>query len=131
MTIEWDHGQLGIVAATGLIASAGSVLIFANAERLLKRRSGCSARLLAAACCGGLGLLSGIVVALILAEPMAEHPLAAIGVSSGLAMAVDVTTRAGWLRLLRAAVSLLSSGIAALSDKAGGNGSDNENQSSE
>jgi hypothetical protein len=78
-----------------------------------------------------LGLLSGTVVALILAEPMAEHPLAAIGVSSGLAMAVDVTTRAGWLRLLRAVALLLSSGIAALSDKAGDSVNGSENQSSE
>lgn len=123
--LEWTSDQIAVVAATGLLSSVGSVVIFGQAELRRRRRSGCVARLLGASFSGASGCLAGIVAACVLSESMSHFPLLTVGLSTSVALSVDLTSRAGWVMLLRLLIALLSSGLAALSRRKDG---DDENE---
>ena len=128
MQVEWNANQIAVVAATGVLSSVGSVVLFGQAELRRRNRSGCCARLLGASFSGASGCLAGIVAACVLSEYLSDHPLRAIGISTAIAGSVDVTSRAGWSALLRILIAFLSSGLALLSRKDGSDGSDVENK---
>lgn len=119
MAVSWLTQAAWIVAATGLLSSVGSVAIFATGELLRKKHSGCLLRVLGASFTGASGLVGGIVAACVLVEFLKSYPFLTVGISTAIALSVDLGFRAGWRAMLRVLLEMGVTGLKALRDKDG------------